>query len=283
MNPLLIIGALVAGGAVMLIAAGGGKSNVSRSGHRAIKGLPNTKRVRHTIAPGYASPFTGAGVKAEVYYGFNWYDISDINQPNRIEKLEIWSGEIGRVFAERRKALPADASPGWVDKYSKGYYVLPIWIGSTDLGGNVPNDSLLNMTPVLFDEFGRLKPGHYGQSQNLWDMTFGNLLANPLFAATLGVALVAFGGPVGLAAYGALAVYQNRGAELSLKNVAIAAAKAAVVSQCGPACGTAFDFGVGVMSGDSVDVAAEKALLGELTPEQREVYLQGKQLAKDVL
>lgn len=210
------------------------------------------------------------------------------------------------IWRMRRRMLPKDASLHDVDKYSKELYWLPAWLVMGQPGLGIPDtpanahsfeypppkyqgdpnkttSSLQTMvTAVPVDEFGRLKPGHYGSGGGLWDATIGGLLQNPLFKAVLIGALVA-SGPYGMAAYGAYTMWNARGGELTAQNVFLTAARSYAVAQCGPACGMAFDFGVGVASGKSVDTAAEDALYESLTPEERAYFDQGKQYAKEVL
>lgn len=171
-------------------------------------------------------------------------------------------------WAQRRNSLPADATAGW-DRYSKESYQVPNWIM-----GN-PGAAV---TAFPVDEFGRIKQGKYGDGGGLWQATFGGLLQNPLFQAVVVTALVFGGGPAGVAALGAYAMWKNRGQELTLKNAAMLAARTYAVSQCGEACGVAFDFGAGVAAGKSVDVAAEDALYKAMSPEQRAYFDQGKKL-----
>jgi hypothetical protein len=157
-------------------------------------------------------------------------------------------------LAARRAELPSDASFHAGDKYSNEAWWFPY--AQTN-------------TTVVIDEYGRLYDLDYAQS-GMW----ANLWANPLFKAAVFAALAASG--YGVVGYAALQAYQLRGSDLTFKNVALTAARAGVVSYCGPPCGAAFDMGVGVASGKSVNEAAEDALLGAMTPEQRAAYQQGK-------
>lgn len=184
--------------------------------------------------------------------------------------VEMWNA-LNNGYASRKKTLPAGASAGW-DRYSKEAYNVPAWlmrpIGAPAAG----------VVAFPTDEFGRIKAGHYGDGGGLWGATFGGLLKNPLFRFVVTTAIVAGGGPAGVAAIGAYTMWQNRARELNLKSVALSAARTYAVSQCGEACGTAFDFGVGVAGGRSVDDAAKDALKKQMSPEQRAYFEQGEDL-----
>lgn len=220
--------------------------------------------------------------------------------PSQVSAYEL-SKAMGLAWRARRRMLPPDADQHSTDKYSKELYYLPSWLvmGQPGLGikgynvpwpapkyVGVPTETTSSLqtaiTAVPVDEYGRLKPGHYGDGGGLWGATFGGLLANPLFKAVVVTALIAGTGGTGLAIYGAYTMWENRGSELTLTNVALTAARAYVVSQCGEACGMAFDFGVGVASGESVDEAAEDALIQSLTPEQRAYFDEGKKAYKEL-
>lgn len=179
-------------------------------------------------------------------------------------------------YQARKRTLPADALKV-TDGYSKELYPIPSWVHSPE---SLSLYQIQAYGPVPTDEYGRLKPGEYGSGGSFLSM-FGALAANPLFQVALQAALIYFTGGASLYVMGAYSMWQARGQELSVQNVAIAAGRAYVVSQCGEGCGMAFDFGVGMASGKSYDEAAEDALLKQLTPEQRGYYEQGKQAYND--
>lgn len=172
------------------------------------------------------------------------------------------------LWLSRRRLLPKGALPGW-DRYSKEVYQVPSWIMRT------PDAPAAAVTAFPVDEFGRIKQGHYGGGQSLWDATFGGLLQNPLFRFVVTTAIVAGGGPAGIAAVGAYSMWQNRARELNLKNVVLSTARTYAVSKCGETCGMAFDFGVGVAGGRTVNDSAKDALVKHMSPEQRAYYDQG--------
>lgn len=181
-------------------------------------------------------------------------------------------------FSTRARALPPGANRAFIDRYSKGLFVPP-----TVLPNPTPSDIAMRI-PVPVDEYGRLQPGKYGgpasfsfaNPAGLWESTIGGLYRNPLGRAVINAAIVAGTGGAGVAVMGAYALWENRARELSVKNVALQTARAYAVSQCGEACGMAFDFGVGVADGKDVDEAALDAVYAQMTPEQRATYDDGK-------
>lgn len=178
---------------------------------------------------------------------------------------------LNEAWVARRRSLPPGASSGW-DRNSKEAYYVPAWL-LRPLGA-----AAAGVTAFPTDEFGRIKQGHYGDGGGLWGATFGGLLQNPLFRLVVTTALIIGTGGTGVAVLGAYTMWQNRGRELTLKNAAMTAARAYATSQCGEACGMAFDFGAGVAGGKTVNESAETALMNRLTPEQRAYFGQGKKL-----
>lgn len=199
------------------------------------------------------------------------------NDLNRAREL---SRQVHAVWDLRKTVLPGDADRLNTDVYSKELYWVPSWLAMIDPDKLDAATLKQAVNGVPIDEFGRTKPGHFGQEDNsLWGQTLGGLLKNPLFKSAVMIALVA-SGPGGLAAIGAYTMWENRGRELTASNALLVAGKTYAVSQCGVACGVAFEFGVGVASGKSVDRAAEDALYQEMTPEQRVYYNEGKKLVR---
>lgn len=205
--------------------------------------------------------------------GYPGDSVKIAGEPVKLTELQVkaWS-KLNSAWAQRRMTLPPDADKRYIDGYSNELYFLPSWLFRP-----------LNAGPAYYatfpvDEYGRIKKQDYTGAGDV----FSTLLANPLFKAVMTSALVA-SGPYGVAAYGAYTMWQARGSELTLKNMALQSARAYAVSQCGEGCGIAFDFGVGVASGKSVDTAAEDALYDSMTPEQRAYFQQGRKLARDVL
>jgi hypothetical protein len=193
--------------------------------------------------------------------------------PTNSAQWEIARHEAQAVWKARKRALPRGADPINADSYAREQYWLPTMLMlSQPIGAwEIAHPS---STPV--DEFGRPFAGHWGAGpSNIWDQTLGGLLKNPLFQYAVLAAAIATG-PGGLAVYGAYTLWQARGTKLTVENAVLVSARTYAVSQCGPACGAAFDFGVGVASGKSYDRAAEDTLVGQMTPEQRVAYRQGK-------
>lgn len=188
-----------------------------------------------------------------------------------VERHRRFAAAVRAEWARRRATLPPDADPNYIDAYSKQLYPIASW---TRLENPTLNQ-IQGAQLIPTDEYGRVKPGQYGSGGGFLDM-FGALAKNPLFRVALSAAVIYFTGGAGIAVMGAYSAWEARGQELSLKNLALQAGRAYVVSQCGEACGMAWDFGVGVASGKSYDQAAEDALLKQLTPEQREAYGEGK-------
>jgi hypothetical protein len=259
MNPLLIVGGLlVVGGTIVLL---GGKSEAKASPkHRAVKGLPAVSRITYRVPDNGVVEILVDGKRSQ-----DW-KVTEFGVYKTSAESEYARKSIGAAFAIRRMALPPDADKLYLDKYSKSLFVLPTWL---------ENGDIIGFQYRLHDEFGRVKPGHVGFGGSIVD-SLGRLADNPLAQVVIQAAILYATGPGGLAAYGAIRAYAERGSELTFKDVALGAARSAAVGYCGVACGAAFDFGVGVASGDSVDVAAEKAITGQLTPEQRQYYEAGK-------
>jgi len=242
-----------------------------RSAGRAnerVSGLPSTKRVTYQLLK------KGEVDTSHVFIGPGRALVD--GQPvtsTDVARSAFLQSEVRKVWALRQTTLPKNANRTMVDAYSKELYWAPGWLWS---GNTITDPVQLSMqsTGVLVDEFGRAQPGTYGRTDNsIWGSTLGGLLKNPLFRTVAIAALVA-SGPEGMAVYGAYTMWENRGK--SLKDAAVSTGRAYAVSQCGPACGVAFDFGVGVASGKSYNHAAEDAMLQELTPQQREQYRLGK-------
>jgi hypothetical protein len=189
-----------------------------------------------------------------------------INAADSLVGYQKFASVMSAAFTVRRMTLPSDALKESIDAYSKELHGLQTWMVT---GSNW----------IPYDEFGRVKPGQYGSGGGLIESTLAPFTKNPLGKAVVTVAVVAFGGPAGIAVLGAYQLWQARGQEFSLKNLALTAARTAAVSQCGEACGLAFDMGVGILQGKSVDKAAEDALLAKMTPEQRAYYEQAKAVA----
>jgi hypothetical protein len=160
--------------------------------------------------------------------------------------------------SERLAALLAafpDASPMNADKYSSRI-VAP----AGGYGGQ--NSSFDNAAK---DEFGRYYQGL------AWDP--GG------FAAQVAQVVLPYVPGLGPAAAAALAGTLALGRGESLKDAALAAARAAIPA----AYQLAFDLGVGViLQGQSPDAAAKTALLSYLGPEANAYYEQAKQTATDL-
>lgn len=232
---------------------------------RQSQGLPQTKRLRHEL---------GAG--GLVRGSIDGQSVAGTNVP--LARARAYSTLLQTEFAKRREALPSDASQ-YIDEYSAELYPMPTWIFKRPDQLTVTDIAAHNYR--LTDEYGRPKPGHVGFGGGI-DDAFKRLLTNPLAQALLSAGAFALGGPAGLAAYGAFNAYVIRGEELTAQSVALTAARTYAVSQCGVACGTAFDIGVGVASGDSVDEAATNAILGQMTPEERLAYDEGRKVYQEL-
>lgn len=237
---------------------------------RKVVGLPRGRA-------SFAIPETGVPLPIPMLDGAPLKPLAGDNDSAGLARVHEFTKLVQAEFANRRRALPADADPNYPDKYSKGMWPLPTWI----VLPNATAQQVITSNWRLFDEFGRGKSGHVGFGGSITD-SFSRLLANPLASATIAAAAFAFGGPAGLAAYGAINAYVIRGEEISAESVALTAARTYAVSQCGPACGAAFDVGVGIASGDSVDKIAEDALLGQMSADERAYYEQGKELYREV-
>jgi hypothetical protein len=266
MNPLIVIGVAGLGLGLALAAS---DSGTPLTAYQRVTGLPRGRGIDWRLEQsGLVTPL--------------WHGASIHGQP--IEAKRAFAAELSARFAQRRTALPAGASEKTTDKYTKELYGLASWM-VWGLPGDPSTHEKIVVTANLipYDEFGRVKPGDYGSGGGFVESTLAPFTKNPLGRAVVTIAVVYFTGPAGVAAMGAYAAWESRGSEFSVKSVALAAARTYVVSQCGEACGMAFDFGVGVASGESVDEAAEDALLAQMSDEQRAYYEQGKAAYKDVV
>lgn len=234
-----------------------------------VSGPPTTKRLGYRILkPGEEASGVRFGTALALVDG------QPVGMTQPLDRNRAFAQEVQAVWKLRQTTLPKDADRVNSDAYSKEMYWLPLWVRS-DPAKLTPGVlvSAGNGSPV--DEFGRAVPGNYGDADNsLWGQTFGGLLRNPLFRTVAIAALVA-SGPQGAAIYGAYTMWENRGK--SVKDIAVATGRSYAQSQCGPACGAAYDFGVGAASGKSYDRAAEDAMLGQLSSEQQAQYRLGKQ------
>lgn len=250
-NGLVVVGV----GALALLALSGGKG--SSSGPSSVKGLPTSGGFEYRITP--------AGLQ-------RFFDGKPVANAQQNAAFNVWqAGE----FKKRQALLPKGRTPAGGnyfaagDEFSKEAYWITPYV-----------DNQTNVPVVLIDEFGRMYPGHYEAKgpSSPWDaitLTF----SNPLFQAALVTALIA-SGPEGVAIYGAYQAWQHRGEGLSAKSVLLTAARSYAVSQCGPGCGVAFDMGLGVASGKSIDKVAEETLLGNMTPQERAAYENGRKALK---
>lgn len=262
-------GAAAAVGAVAL--AGSGSRNAG------VTGLPTTARLRYRLPPP-SEPVDPAFLRLGP--GEILFDGSRVPRNAPLALLRAVSLEYHATMAQRRRSLPRGADPVNTDAYSKELYYGPAWLVMIQPAKLTDYDlkTAVNGTPV--DEFGRTAPGNYGNGPtSLWGQTFGGLLKNPLFR-TVAIAALVSSGPAGIAAYGAYTMWEARGKNLTVKNVALVAARSYAVSQCGEGCGKAFDFGVGAASGKSVSRSAEDALLSSLEPNERVAFAEGKKLVR---
>lgn len=269
MNPLIIVG--LAGAGLLLLASS------SKSTHGPT-GLPSSSRLSYQILP------KGAPTSEFVQVGpaIVKLDGTAIRNDSNLAMHRLLLAEFQGAIRARKRQLPRDADQTNTDAYSKELYWAPAWLVMYNV--NQLDDSAIkqSVNGVPFDEYGRTMPGHFGgDSQDLWNQTFGGLLKNPLFKSVVVAALIA-SGPEGIAVYGAYTMWQNRGESLTIQNLALKAGREYVVAQCGPGCGVAFDFGVGVVSGKSYDKAAEDALMQEMTPQQKTAFKQGKEAYRNV-
>jgi len=199
-----------------------------------------------------------------------------INPGTPVGPYQVLALELQQAWKARQATLPAGTQLLETDRYSKELYFVPSWLLNVAPSKLTADDVRSAASGAPVDEFGRRYPGHYGESdQSLWGQTLGGLLSNPLGQKIFLAAMVA-AGPEAWAAYGAYRMWQLRGSNLTVKNVALAAGRTAAETQCGPACGAAFDFGAGIASGQSANKASEQALMNSMTPEQRVVFEQGK-------
>lgn len=276
MRGTVVIGLLAGLGLLAVVSASSG--SVVKRGDERVTGIPETKRLKVvTLKLGQETKNFRIGP------GVYLLDGSPITPGSPIERYRELSKIMQAVWDLRLTTLPPDADKKNTDGYSKELYIVPAWLAMRYNPNTLsPQDLISGGNGVPVDEFGRTKPGEFGQVDNsLWGQTLGGLLKNPLFKAVVVGALIA-SGPQGMAAYGAYTMWESRGTDLTATNVVLTAGRAAAVSQCGPACGVAFDFGVGVASGKSYDKAAEDALMKELTPEQQVYYAEGKKVYRQV-
>lgn len=270
----VLIGGLVLGalGVAVLLSA---SSKPSAAG-----ALPTSKRIAYRyLKPGERPQTLTFGPGVVLFDGAPIRVYPDPH-PDPVARIIAFQRDFQAALAPKRAALPKDANRVNADGYALAQYYVPTWLYIPPFSPKDWEWDLTHPASAPIDEYGRPFPGHYGAPHaNLWDQTFGGLLKNPLFKTVVLAALVA-SGPQGMAVYGAYTLWQNRGQQLTLQNVALKTARAYVVSQCGPACGAAFDFGVGVAAGKRYDKAAEDALLQQLDPAQREAYEQGKRSLK---
>jgi len=241
-----------------------------------VTGLPSSKRLRYVPLPENAAVPAGyryfmvGPVRLVVYLDGKPVPTADLTASRAL------SVEFQTIWATRRKTLPAGADKTNVDVWSKELYWLPAWMTVIAPGSLTDNDLKVAVNGSPLDEFGRLLKGHYGdQDFSIWGQTLGGLMKNPLFSYVVIAAALAT--PGGAAVYGAYTLWKQRG-ELSAKNIAYSAARAYVVGQCGPACGMAFDLGLGVAQGKSVQKSAQDTLVKNLTPEQKKSFDDAKRL-----
>lgn len=265
--------ALGVGGALLLLS--GRKSSEKKSGLESVSGLPTTTRVSYQVKENPPLDELRIGPATILLDG----------QPVKRGDLER-SRQVSRVmhdvFALRRTALPAGTNLQNTDNHSKELYWGPSWLIMYNPDKLNAGDLQSAVNGVPFDEFGRTKEGNYGDGpKSLWDQTLGGLLKNPLFAAVATAAVLA--APGGIAVYGAYTLWQMKGQDLSAQNLALQAGRSYVTAQCGAACGMAFDMGVGVVSGQPVDRAAENALIKQMSPAERKAYDDGKRVAREVV
>lgn len=277
--PIAIGAALVGAAALAFAPAAGGR------GGGSLPRLPETQRLRweigedgipRAIVDGQPLTWIPPG---EQLRGASAMRPSEYDHlaPRYVERHRYVRGVLNKWWTANR--LRARVTSHWMtdDGRSQVAYLFPAW---TFLP--FPEVHLYELlaygSPRTLDEFRRgLKSEQSGGGGGFDPVgglagSFGNLMKNPLFRAALSIAVVAFGGPAGVAVYGAYNAWQARGKEWSLQEVALVSARAYAVSQCGEACGVAFDFGVGVASGDSVDESAERALTARMSPAERAAY-----------
>lgn len=271
MSPALIILGLA--GVGLLLASSSKKDNGARS---ELKGLPTTKRLSYRVV---ANPPLGElriGPATVLLDGF------PIKQDDSLERHRSVARELQNAFAARKATLPSGANQQNDDDYSQEAYWAPSWLTMLKPDTLTAYDlkTAVNGSPI--DEYGRHYEGQFGGGpHSIWDKTLGGLLKNPLFAAVVTAAVLV--APGGIALYGAYSLWQMRGQELTLKNAALTAGRAYVTAQCGPGCGAAFDFGVGVASGKKVDKAAEETLTNQMSPAERAAYDNGKTALRKVM
>lgn len=271
MNPLIIVGAVGLG----LLVIAGGSSRKSGSTDLGVTGLPTTKRLSYRIQDSSQSQFLHFGPAIALLDG------KPVSSSDSVERHRAVSREFHSAMKVRHSVLPANANRYHTDNYSKELYAGPAWLLMLSPESLTKTQYTSAINGVPFDEFGRLKPGKYGSANNsLWGQTLGGLMKNPLFVAVVTVAVLA--APGGIAVYGAYTLWQMKGRDLTVQNVALGAARSYVVAQCGPGCGVAFDMGVGVVSGQPVDKAAEQALVKQMSPTEKKAYDEGKKLYREM-
>lgn len=275
--------ALGTAAALLSLAGRSAGETAKKRGDELVTGPPSTKRVSSVTRPkgGRGVGTDGSlllldGKPVGAYPGAN-------PPPAEVARARELAREVRASWKLRQTALPKDADRQNADRYSKELYWIPAWLFFAPLDKITAAEILAGGNGMPVDEFGRPLAGHYGNGpRNIWDQTFGGLLKNPLFKTAVLAAAVA-SGPQGAALYGAYSMWEARGKNLTAQNALLTAGRAYVVSQCGEACGVAFDFGVGVASGKSAGGAAEDALLQELTPAQRDAYEAGKREVRKVV
>lgn len=268
----LLGGAAVVGGAAILL-----RPSARLTPYDRITGLPTTKRLSYRIAAPGTPPIAGVlqigfgAARAVVVLDGTPVD------PRNLAQAKIVSEHMHEAFRLRRMLLPAGADRVNTDGLSKELYWGPSWLTMIQPQQLRQNDLVQAVNGSPFDEFGRLMPGHFGESdQSLWGQTLGGLMKNPLFQYAVVAAAVA-SGPTGMAAYAAYNMWQKRG-ELTPKNAVMVAARSYAVSQCGQACGIAFDMGVGLSQGKSPQQAARETFRNQLSPQGRAAFDAGAKL-----
>ena len=168
--------------------------------------------------------------------------------------IDKYNAKIVQGFGMRRGSLPADANPSHIDSYGHE----GVWLYRWGVQG-ITNSH----TVTVVDEYGRLVAG----------------VGNDFGAALLSTAqaILPYVPGIGSAASAALATAIAIGQGKSLKDAALAGARAALP---GPAQ-MAFDLGVAVASGEPIDTAAKNALVKQI-PGGPAAYEQGKAVAKQV-
>lgn len=244
-----------------------------------VTGWPTSRRLKYQVLPENAPTGTAFVVRAGPARMIVLLDGKTLMRGD-LAAAKAFSTEARAIWTARRKTLPGGAKPFETDPYSKELYWGPSWLTLIRPEQLTAEDLQQAVNGSPFDEFGRLMPGHFGESDmSLWGQTFGALLKNPIFAYAVVAAAIATG-PGGMAAYGAYTMWRQRG-ELTAKNVVFVAARTYVVTQCGPGCGAAFDMGLGLAQGKSIQKSARDALLGSMSPQARVAFEQGEKAYKE--